>query len=271
MSAAKGRVGVRQHHDGDVHLTGFLLIHGSWHGAWCWEDVAPILRAQGQDVVTPDLPCHGNDRTPAWRTTLEGYARAIHEAAAGMKAPPIVVGHSMGGLAMTEAAHRYPGAFAGLIYVCAFVPEPGETLLGIALADKQSTLPSAMARGLLVTRFRKERARDCFYATSPEGRAAAAAERLLPEPMRPALKGISRPRGPLPPRAYIECLADKAITIGHQRMMHRRAGITQVSSMDTDHSPFFADPATLARQVMGHATAFATAGTPTPPPRQGSA
>lgn len=252
-------------------MTGFLLIHGSWHGAWCWEDVAPILRAQGHDVVTPDLPCHGNDRTPAWRTTLEGYARAIHEAAAGMKGPPIVVGHSMGGFAMTEAASRYPGAFAGLIYVCAFVPNPGETLLGIALADRQSTLPSAMARGLLVTRFRKERARDCFYATSPEGRAAAAAERLLPEPMRPALKGISRPRGPMPPRAYIECLADKAITIGHQRMMHRRAGITQVSSMDTDHSPFFTDPATLARQIMAHATAFATAGTPTPPPRRGSA
>jgi pimeloyl-ACP methyl ester carboxylesterase len=233
--------------------------------------VAPILRAQGHDVVTPDLPCHGNDRTPAWRTTLEGYARAIHEAAVGMKAPPIVVGHSMGGFAMTEAASRYPGAFAGLIYVCAFVPNPGETLLGIALADRQSTLPSAMARGLLVTRFRKERARDCFYATSPEGRAAAAAERLLPEPMRPALKGISRPRGPMPPRAYIECLADKAITIGHQRMMHRRAGITQVSSMDTDHSPFFADPATLARQIMAHATAVATAGTPTPPPHRGSA
>ena len=252
-------------------MTGFLLIHGSWHGAWCWEDVAPILRAQGHDVVTPDLPCHGNDRTPAWRTTLEGYARAIQEAAAGMKGPPIVVGHSMGGFAMTEAASRYPGAFAGLIYVCAFVPNPGETLLGIALADRQSTLPSAMARGLLVTRFRKERARDCFYATAPEGRAAAAAERLLPEPMRPALKGISRLRGPMPPRAYIECLADKAITIGHQRMMHRRAGITQVSSMDTDHSPFFADPATLARQIMAHATTLAAVGTPTPPPHRGSA
>lgn len=252
-------------------MTVFLLVHGSWHGAWCWEDVAPILRAQGHDVVTPDLPSHGNDRTPAWRTTLEGYARAIHDAARSMNAPPVVVGHSMGGFAMTEAANRYPGAFAGLIYVCAFVPEPGETLLGIALADKQSTLPSAMARGLVVTRFRKDRARDCFYATSPEGRAASAAERLRPEPMRPALRGISRPRGPMPPRAYIECLADKAITIGHQRMMHSRAGITQVSRMETDHSPFYADPETLAAQLIAHAAAFAAAGTSKPPLPSGSA
>jgi hypothetical protein len=44
----------------------------------------------------------------------------------------------------------------------------------------------------------------------------------------------------------VERLADRAITIGHQRMMHRRAGITHVTSMDTDHSPFYADPAALA-------------------------
>ncbi|MFN9542619.1 MAG: hypothetical protein ACK59B_05460, partial [Alphaproteobacteria bacterium] len=86
-----------------------------------------------------------------------------------------------------------------------------------------------------------------------------------------ALKGISRPRGPMTPRAYIECLADKAITIGHQRMMHARAGITQVSQMDTDHSPFYADPATLADHICTHATAFAAADTPKPPLPSGSA
>lgn len=241
-------------------MTGFLLVHGSWHGAWCWECVIPMLREHGHEVTAPDLPGHGADRTPAWRTTMDAYARRIRDAAAAMQAPPVVVGHSMGGFAMTYAAAQDPGAFAGLIYVCAFVPQPGESLLSLALADRGSTLPPAMDRGLVSTRFRRNRARDCFYATSPEHHAAAAAQRLRDEPMRPAFRRLPAPKGPMPPRAYIECRADKAITIGHQRMMYRRAGIAQVSSMDTDHSPFYADPTTLTAQLIAHAAAFAAAG-----------
>jgi pimeloyl-ACP methyl ester carboxylesterase len=238
-------------------MAGFLLVHGSWHGAWCWEKLAPVLRSQGHQVVTPDLPSHGNDRTPALRTTMAGYAQCIRDAAGAFATPPVVMGHSMGGFAMTEAAARYPGAFAGLVYLCAFVPQPGERLLDLALGDKDTALPMGMKRGLFVTTFRTERAREVFYGTSPATCCEEAAARLRPEPMMPALARSSQPKGALPPRAYIECLADRAITIGHQRMMYHRAGIAQVSTMDTDHSPFYADPATLATQLTGHATAFA--------------
>ena len=47
----------------------FLLIHGAWHGAWCWDRVVPLLRAAGHDVVAPDLPAHGADATPWWRVS----------------------------------------------------------------------------------------------------------------------------------------------------------------------------------------------------------
>jgi pimeloyl-ACP methyl ester carboxylesterase len=162
----------------------------------------------------------------------------------------------MGGFAMTEAAARYPGAFAGLIYLCAFVPQPGDSMLDLARGDRESKLPTGMKRGLFVTRFRPDRAREVFYATSPEECSNEAAARLRPEPVRPVIARMSVPMGPMPPRAYVECLADRAITISHQRMMHRRAGITQVSSMQTDHSPFYANPAVLAEQLIGHAPAL---------------
>lgn len=239
-------------------MAAFLLIHGSWHGAWCWERVAPVLRSQGHQVVTPDLPAHGNDRSPVWLTTMGGYANRIRAVAGEFAAPPVVVGHSMGGFAMTETAARFPGTFSGLIYLCAFVPQPGERLLDLALSDRDSTLPTGMMRGLLVTTFRTERAREVFYGTSPEECCNEAAERLRPEPMLPTIARMSVPKGPVPPRAYVECLADRAITINHQRMMYRRAGITQVSTMQTDHSPFYADPATLATQLAVHASAFAS-------------
>ena len=52
----------------------FLLIHGAWHGAWCWDRIAPLLRAAGHNVIAPDLPALGFDRTPWWRASLCTYA-----------------------------------------------------------------------------------------------------------------------------------------------------------------------------------------------------
>ena len=48
-----------------------ILIHGAWHGAWCWQRLAPLLEAQGRRVVAPDLPSMGEDQTPATDVTLE--------------------------------------------------------------------------------------------------------------------------------------------------------------------------------------------------------
>ena len=48
-------------------LSTFVLIHGVWHGAWCWDKVAPLLEQAGHEVVRFDLPGHGEDRTPRIR------------------------------------------------------------------------------------------------------------------------------------------------------------------------------------------------------------
>jgi pimeloyl-ACP methyl ester carboxylesterase len=61
-----------------------LLVHGSWHGAWCWERVVPILEGRGLRVVAIDLPGHGNDRTPFYRITLGRYAATICNAASAL-------------------------------------------------------------------------------------------------------------------------------------------------------------------------------------------
>ena len=96
-------------------MASFLLIHGSWHGAWCWERLLPPLRARGHTARAVDLPGHGEDRTPAWRIGLGSYARRIVDAAGALEVPPILVGHSMGGMAITQAAADAPTAFAGLV------------------------------------------------------------------------------------------------------------------------------------------------------------
>jgi pimeloyl-ACP methyl ester carboxylesterase len=229
-------------------MTTFLLVHGSWHGAWCWEKLAPRLRAMGHVVVANDLPGHGDDKTPWWRVTMSAYARAVREAARP-HGRVVLVGHSMGGVVITQAANLEPALFAGLIYVCAFVPKPGETLIGLARKD-------AVWRGFKVPRYRfgtitvdPARAKETFYNTCSDADASAAIARLCPQPMPATLEPVAKPREPVPPKAYVECTQDRTISIGSQRWMHSRFEMKRVVTLESDHSPFYAVPDDLAAKI----------------------
>lgn len=97
----------------------FLLVHGSWHGAWCWRDVLPLLREMGHDAKAIDLPGHGDDTTPPSKVTLAAYSDAV---IAAMRPDTILVGHSMGGYPITAAAEKATQRVAHLVYLAAYVP-----------------------------------------------------------------------------------------------------------------------------------------------------
>lgn len=234
-------------------MASFLLIHGSWHGAWCWERLLPRLRARGHRAEAVDLPGHGADRTPLHRVTLGDYARRVREAAAGLGERPVVVGHSMAGLAISQAAAEAPEAFAALVYLCAFVPQPGERLLRLARSDGESALASCVQYRATGVRIRSERTAAVFYGGCSADDAAWAAARLRPDPWWPLLQRYTGRHPPDLPRSYLECTQDRAISIGHQRAMAARVPFDRVVTLETDHSPFLSDPEALA----GHLHALA--------------
>lgn len=92
-------------------MSTYLLIHGAWHGGWCWR--------KGHRVLAPDLPGHGDDGTATAAVTLASYADRICEIASTQTEPVILAGHSMGGLAITQAAENCPTSIGALVYVCA--------------------------------------------------------------------------------------------------------------------------------------------------------
>jgi pimeloyl-ACP methyl ester carboxylesterase len=108
----------------------FLLVHGAMGGAWVWERVISGLRAAGHEAEAIDLPGQGADTTPLAEINLSRYADAVCDALAGGP-PAVLTGHSMGGMVVTQAAARRPELVARLIYVSAFLPQPGQSLLEI--------------------------------------------------------------------------------------------------------------------------------------------
>ncbi len=222
-----------------------LLVHGAWHGAWCWSRVEPGLRARGHRVQAIDLPGHGATPASAWRTGLGSYARAVRDAARALCATgsrPILVGHSMGGIVISQAAADEPDLFAGLLYVCAFVPGPGDSLARLGSRDPASAVPRFSRIRPPRVRFDPGGAPEVFYGRCSEEDARWASDRLVANPLWPLLQGF-RPRGGATlPRAYLACGDDRAISVGHQRAMARAAGISWIRDLDTDHSPFLSTP-----------------------------
>lgn len=225
-----------------------LLVHGAWHGAWCWDLVAPRLRAAGHRVIAPDLPAHGADRTPWWRATLAGYGCRVREAARPV-GPVIAVGHSLGGLVITEAAAAEPGLFAGLVYLCAFAPLRGESLMSLGRRHPGTRVPAAARWGFGAVSIRPERAAAAFYNTCSPGQAAEATARLGPTPILPLFQGVRDAAPPGVPLAYLECSEDQAIPIDLQRRMHGRLAMASVLTLETDHSPFLCAPDLLAERL----------------------
>ena len=97
----------------------FVLVHGSYHGGWCWELLVPELERLGHRAIAVDLPISEP------RAGGQDYADAVVDAAAGL-AEPILVGHSMGGLVIPLVPAARP--VRRLIFLAAFLPIPGVSI-----------------------------------------------------------------------------------------------------------------------------------------------
>jgi pimeloyl-ACP methyl ester carboxylesterase len=235
-------------------MSSFVLIHGSWHGAWCWRKLIPLLRDAGHEAVAPDLPAHGSDPADPSEVTLSDYVDRILGVVAGCREPVVLVGHSMGGAAITQAAQGCAESLASLVYLTAFMPEDGDSVIDQAACDTASLINDAVVLDPVAgtISFAEEAVRDCFYGDcSPEDESYAR-ERLCQEPVAPLttpldLAGAAHRSLP---RVYIECTKDRAVTPEMQRLIHRDGGFSRVHSLDTGHSPFFSAPQALAKQLL---------------------
>lgn len=234
----------------------FVLVHGAWHGAWCWDELIPELEARGHRAQAIDLPGMGRDETPVEGVTLEACAARVADAVRAASGKVWLVGHSMGGASISQAAEEVPDRLEGLVFLTAGLPLDGKSFFEAIGGDPDNQVAQNMLHDPVTNSgsVPPEHLKGAFYNLCSDAQVARA--RTLLRQWQP-LAAASTPIRITPanygrvPRYYIECLQDQALTIGVQRRMHQAAGVKAVATLDSDHSPFFSMPASLANALDG--------------------
>lgn len=213
-----------------------VLVHGAWHGPWCWDRVTPLLQAAGHEVVAPGL---AEDA----RAMADWVAQVLAAVGDG---PAVLVGHSRGGAVISAVAEAAPEKIARLVFLSGFLLKRGQSVL--AAAQDDILLPIVMDHEQRRCTLAPENLGPRFYAGCREEDVAWAIARLRPEPLfgLTAPLRVSAERFGRVPRDYIECTRDAVISLAAQRRMQTAWPVARVRTLAAGHSPFLAAPEGLA-------------------------
>jgi pimeloyl-ACP methyl ester carboxylesterase len=234
-----------------MRMTGntFVLLHGAWHGGWCWHDVAGLLRAQGHSVTAPTQTGLGERRhLLSGAITLETFVQDLVEHLEAEEIEDaILVGHSFGGMAISGAADRVPQRIRHLVYLDSMVLEDGQAFFDVLPADivaARRRLAQEQGGGLFV---------PCpplsaFGVPEDHPRADWTRRRLTPHPLgtfETPLR-LRHPPGNGLPRTYIACTDPPYLPLERARREIRGRADWGWQEIATGHDAMVTAPETLA-------------------------
>ena len=236
----------------------FVLVHGAWHDARCWQLLVPLLRTHGHRVITPDLPGHGASPLPPARSTLKACVAAVAALVDASATPVVLVGHSMAGVIITELAARIPKQIAHLVYLCAYLPNDGDSVFKLIARNRGHEPMTGIELALTMSDDKRTCTVDAaaviplFYSSTPPQLANEAKDRLGVQGSLPLAAEVHYDAAALAtvPTSYICCSGDRVIPLHHQRRMLAAHPHMAVRELSSDHSPFLSCPDRLAQVLL---------------------
>jgi pimeloyl-ACP methyl ester carboxylesterase len=233
-----------------------VLIHGAWQGAWVWDRLIPLLATPGGIAsVAVDLPGNGTDDTSPADVSLDLYVDHIGKLLQRLPDRVSLVAHSGGGVIASAVAERFPERISRIAYVAGMMLPDGVAFAEL-VAELKDEYPSATGIGphliwsndRLTSRVPMQAALSYFLHDCPPAEAAAAAQRLTPQPERGrAVRArLTAERFGRVPRLYVEAEADRSIILACQRRMQALVPGAEVVTLPTGHAPQLAAPQLLA-------------------------
>lgn len=220
----------------------FVLVHGAWHGGWCWKKLAPLLRVSGNVVLTPTMTGLGERAhllTPD--VTLETH---IADIAAVIECEDVervvLVGHSYGGMVIAGVAPRIASRLSALVYLDAFLPDDGKSLKDYAPVpptrdDGWRVPPPGTPQSFGVTN-----ADDVAWVTP----------RLGDQPLKTFTQPVRMSREAITPskQHFIQCTRAPFFADAAQRAQRRGFQVQQL--LTAGHDVMISDPTALANLLL---------------------
>jgi pimeloyl-ACP methyl ester carboxylesterase len=231
-------------------MSTFVLVHGGWHGGWCWERLTPELEALGHRVITMDLPVGDGS------ATFDDYADVVCGVLPDdSDGAPILVGHSLAGATVPLVAARRP--IARIVYLCAMPPIPGLPFAEQVSQESEMLYPH-YTRGLgeadsggRYAWIHKDLARFHLFGDCDDATVSDAFERLRPQAVGVYMVPCSLSARPAAPSTYIVCTEDRMVNPQWSRRIARDWLHADIVEMPGSHSPFLSRPKALASVLAG--------------------
>lgn len=218
-------------------MTHFVLVHGAFHGARCFDRLVEVLASLGATCTTPELPL----------TSLAADAAVVRSTLDRMDGPVVLLGHSYGGAVVTVAGNH--PAVERLVLLAALAPDAGEAVNGGPVEISRSFLSALRTGASGQLEVDPEQAARLFYPDADPLAAAAAAARLRPGSTGLPGERIERAAWRSRPTSYVVCADDPIVLPVSQRALAARTG-GAVYEITGDHSPFLARPVELAELLL---------------------
>ena len=231
----------------------YVLVHAAWLGAWQWESVAKSLRAKGNTVITPDLPGHGDDKTPPASITMEHYTKVITDILDEQEEPVILVGHSFNGITVSRVAELRPSKVKCLVYLTAFLlPNGGSFYKAVQNVEGSKAVENFyLSEDETYALVKEDEIQNAFAHDIPKEAFDGAKPYIVPEPSAPLMYQLEitdENFGQIP-KYYIECTDDRAIPIEVQRSMYS-GNVEKVFTLESSHTPNFSQSENLANILL---------------------
>jgi hypothetical protein len=226
-------------------MTTFGLVHGAYHGSWCWVRLQEELERRGHEVRTVDLPSEDPD------AGADAYAAAAITAFAGAPDDLVVVGHSLAGLTIPLVAAQRP--VSRMVFLCALLPRPGRSQDDVLRDEPDAVVigdagPYTDAEG--ATRWEPTAAARVFFSGCDPDTAAWAATQLRGQRWTITQEVTPISVWPDVPSTSIVTTGDLVIDPSWSRRIAPEVlGVVPIE-LDADHSPFLSTPAALADALL---------------------